>query len=92
LAAVLREGSYQLSPEKPLLGTDKPIPHFVLDDGAFPVKRYWLRPCSRNELGDKSAMMSVQLLALQNSYRIRKLLWFAQSEISYLSKNVPTIS
>jgi hypothetical protein len=48
LGAALREGSLQLPPDKPLTGTDEPVP----GDEAFPLKRYLMRPYSRAQSGD----------------------------------------
>jgi hypothetical protein len=39
LGATLREGSLQLPPDKPLPGTDEPMPHVILGDEAFPLKK-----------------------------------------------------
>jgi hypothetical protein len=52
LGAALMEVSLQLPPDKPLPGTDEPIPHVILGDEAFPLKRYLMRPHSRAQLGE----------------------------------------
>ena len=46
----LQSNDLRLPPDKPLPGREKPIPHLIVGDDAFPLKTYLMKPYPSREL------------------------------------------
>ena len=75
----LEEDKFNVLGYKPLLGKNGAMPHVVIADEAFPLKRYILRPYSGTQLVEASKVFNYRLSRAQriveNAFGIFAVRW-----------------